>query len=44
MIKVSHMDVNTLVEFVKYHDISPDWLEMQLPGGRSPNNPATSLG
>jgi hypothetical protein len=33
MIKVSHLDVGTLVEFVKYHDISPDWLEMQVPGG-----------
>jgi hypothetical protein len=34
MIKVSNMDVGTLVDFVKYHDIAPDWLEMQLPGGR----------
>jgi hypothetical protein len=34
MIKVSHMDVSTLVDFVKHHDIAPDWLEMQLPGGR----------
>ncbi|KAB5570360.1 hypothetical protein GE09DRAFT_705607 [Coniochaeta sp. 2T2.1] len=35
MIKVSHMDVGTLVDFVKYHDIAPDWMEMQLPGGRN---------
>ncbi len=34
MIKVSHMDVGTLVDFVKYHDIAPDWMEMQLPSGR----------
>ncbi|OIW33888.1 hypothetical protein CONLIGDRAFT_640965 [Coniochaeta ligniaria NRRL 30616] len=35
MIKVSHMDVGTLVDFVKYHGIAPDWMEMQLPGGRN---------
>jgi hypothetical protein len=34
MIKASHMDVGILVEFIKHHEIQPDWLSMQLPGGR----------
>ncbi|KAK4192072.1 hypothetical protein QBC35DRAFT_262475 [Podospora australis] len=37
MIKVSHMDVGVLVDFIKSHDIQPDWLSMQLPGGRNMN-------
>ncbi|KAK3692904.1 hypothetical protein B0T22DRAFT_30480 [Podospora appendiculata] len=39
MIKVSQMDVGTLVEFIRHHDIqiSPNWLQMQLPGGRNMN-------
>ncbi|KAK3333138.1 hypothetical protein B0T19DRAFT_117750 [Cercophora scortea] len=37
MIKASQMDVGTLVEFIRHHDIqtSTDWLQMQLPGGRN---------
>jgi hypothetical protein len=29
------MDVSTLIAFVQSHDIQPDWLQMQVPGGRS---------
>ncbi|KAL1878814.1 hypothetical protein VTK73DRAFT_7467 [Phialemonium thermophilum] len=35
MIKVSHIDVDTLVDFVKRHEIYPQWLLMQLPSGRN---------
>ena len=35
MIKASHMDVRTLVNFIKSHDIRPDWFAMQLPGGKT---------
>ncbi|KAK3901046.1 hypothetical protein C8A05DRAFT_16717 [Staphylotrichum tortipilum] len=35
MIKLSQLDVNVLVNFVKAHGIQPDWLHMQLPGGRN---------
>jgi hypothetical protein len=34
MIKLSHMDVGLLVDFAKSHGIQPDWLRMQLPGGK----------
>ncbi|KAI1281218.1 hypothetical protein F5Y07DRAFT_289704 [Xylaria sp. FL0933] len=37
IIKVSSIDVPTLVEFIKAHNIMPDWFEMQLPGGRNMN-------
>lgn len=33
MIKVSTMDVSTLVEFIKNHHVEPNWMLMQLPGG-----------
>ncbi|KAK0711482.1 hypothetical protein B0H67DRAFT_291491 [Lasiosphaeris hirsuta] len=35
MIKASHMDVTVLVNFIKLHDVEPDWMSMQLPGGRN---------
>ncbi|KAI1312116.1 hypothetical protein F5Y03DRAFT_264584 [Xylaria venustula] len=38
IIKVSAIDVPTLVEFIRAHNIVPDWLEMQLPGGRNMNH------
>ena len=31
------MDVGVLVDFVKQHDIQPDWMLMQLPSGRNMN-------
>ncbi|KAI2639905.1 hypothetical protein GGS26DRAFT_292106 [Hypomontagnella submonticulosa] len=37
MIKVSTMDVSTLVEFIKNHHVEPNWMLMQLPGGRNMN-------
>ncbi|KAI1429382.1 hypothetical protein F5Y12DRAFT_483951 [Xylaria sp. FL1777] len=37
IIKVSTIDVPTLVEFIKAHNVEPDWLSMQLPGGRNMN-------
>ncbi|GAB1320233.1 hypothetical protein MFIFM68171_10443 [Madurella fahalii] len=37
MVKTSHMDVGVLVDFIKSHDVQPDWLSMQLPGGRNMN-------
>ncbi|KAK3379804.1 hypothetical protein B0T24DRAFT_169725 [Lasiosphaeria ovina] len=37
MIKASHMDVGILVDFIKLHGIQPDWMSMQLPGGRNMN-------
>lgn len=42
MIKVSHMDVGMLVDFAKRHDIHPDWMQMQLPGGTSYTQRASS--
>ncbi|KAK3302409.1 uncharacterized protein B0T15DRAFT_514446 [Chaetomium strumarium] len=35
MIKISQLDVGILVSFIKAHGIRPDWLHMQLPGGRT---------
>ncbi|KAK4232091.1 hypothetical protein QBC38DRAFT_145280 [Podospora fimiseda] len=35
MIKASHMDVGVLVDFIESQKIQPDWLSMQLPGGRN---------
>ncbi|KXJ94306.1 hypothetical protein Micbo1qcDRAFT_43142 [Microdochium bolleyi] len=37
MIKVSSLDVPTLVEFIRAHQLEPRWLSMQLPGGRNMN-------
>src|SRR5436190_323068 len=33
MIKVSAIDVPTLVEFIRAHKVEPNWMSMQLPGG-----------
>ena len=33
MIKVSTIDVATLVEFIKAHQVAPNWMLMQLPNG-----------
>lgn len=33
MVKVSQMDVGVLVDFIKSHEVQPNWLLMQLPGG-----------
>ncbi|KAI0873061.1 hypothetical protein GGS24DRAFT_408003 [Hypoxylon argillaceum] len=35
ILKVSAIDVNTLVDFIKAHKVEPDWMLMQLPGGRN---------
>ncbi|KAH7037739.1 uncharacterized protein B0I36DRAFT_70344 [Microdochium trichocladiopsis] len=35
MIKVSSIDVPTLVEFIRANQLEPRWLSMQLPGGRN---------
>ncbi|AEO57993.1 hypothetical protein MYCTH_2304906 [Thermothelomyces thermophilus ATCC 42464] len=35
MIKLSPLDVGVLVDFVRSHGIQPDWMHMQLPGGRN---------
>ncbi|KAK4457927.1 hypothetical protein QBC42DRAFT_30468 [Cladorrhinum samala] len=35
MIKASQMDVGVLVDFIESQKIQPDWLSMQLPGGRN---------
>ncbi|KAI1202521.1 hypothetical protein F5X97DRAFT_319205 [Nemania serpens] len=35
IIKVSAIDVPTLVEFIKAHRVEPNWMLMQLPGGRN---------
>ncbi|KAI1641054.1 hypothetical protein F4809DRAFT_637178 [Biscogniauxia mediterranea] len=37
MIKVSTIDVHTLVNFIKAHNVEPNWMSMQLPGGRNMN-------
>ncbi|KAI3337349.1 hypothetical protein HD806DRAFT_36568 [Xylariaceae sp. AK1471] len=37
MIKVSAIDVPTLVDFIKAHRVEPNWMSMQLPGGRNMN-------
>ncbi|TGJ82003.1 hypothetical protein E0Z10_g6765 [Xylaria hypoxylon] len=37
IIKVSAIDVPTLVEFIKAHNVVPSWMLMQLPGGRNMN-------
>ncbi|KAI1107222.1 hypothetical protein F4804DRAFT_220705 [Jackrogersella minutella] len=37
MIKVSTIDVYTLVDFIKSHHVEPNWMSMQLPGGRNMN-------
>jgi hypothetical protein len=34
MIKLSDVDVGVLIHLVKSHDIQPNWLHMQLPGGK----------
>jgi hypothetical protein len=33
IIKVSAIDVPTLVDFIRTHQIEPNWMLMQLPGG-----------
>ncbi|KAI2642598.1 hypothetical protein GGS21DRAFT_181006 [Xylaria nigripes] len=35
IIKVSAIDVPTLVDFIKAHKVQPNWMLMQLPGGRN---------
>ncbi|KAK4146306.1 uncharacterized protein C8A04DRAFT_25813 [Dichotomopilus funicola] len=35
MIKLSELDVGVLVNLIKSHGIQPDWMHMQLPGGRN---------
>ncbi|KAI1128081.1 hypothetical protein F5Y10DRAFT_182661 [Nemania abortiva] len=35
IIKVSSIDVTTLVEFIKAHRVEPNWMLMQLPSGRN---------
>jgi len=35
MIKQSPLDIGVLVDFVKSQNIQPDWLNIQLPGGRT---------
>ncbi|KAI0180306.1 hypothetical protein GGR52DRAFT_237771 [Hypoxylon sp. FL1284] len=37
MIKVSTIDVSTLVDFIRAHQVEPNWMSMQLPGGRNMN-------
>ncbi|KAI1808560.1 hypothetical protein F4811DRAFT_246438 [Daldinia bambusicola] len=37
IIKVSTIDVSTLVDFIKAHQVEPNWMSMQLPGGRNMN-------
>ncbi|KAL7626751.1 hypothetical protein AAE478_003525 [Parahypoxylon ruwenzoriense] len=37
MIKVSTIDISTLVDFIKAHHVEPNWMSMQLPGGRNMN-------
>ncbi|XXH04856.1 hypothetical protein Hte_011278 [Hypoxylon texense] len=37
MIKVSTVDVATLVDFIRAHRVEPNWMSMQLPGGRNMN-------
>ncbi|KAI2615469.1 hypothetical protein GGR54DRAFT_290824 [Hypoxylon sp. NC1633] len=37
MIKVSTIDVSSLVEFIKAHRVEPRWMSMQLPVGRNMN-------
>ena len=34
IIKLSQLDVGVLVDFIKSHGIQPNWMHMQLPGGR----------
>lgn len=33
MIKVSQVDVGVLVDFILSHEVQPNWMYMQLPGG-----------
>ncbi|KAI0013623.1 hypothetical protein F4779DRAFT_344513 [Xylariaceae sp. FL0662B] len=35
MIKASKIDISTLVEFIRAHHVTPEWMVMQLPGGRN---------
>ncbi|KAI1173765.1 hypothetical protein F4777DRAFT_424627 [Nemania sp. FL0916] len=35
IIKVSAIDVPTLVDFIRAHKVEPNWMLMQLPGGRN---------
>ncbi|KAI0856585.1 hypothetical protein F4860DRAFT_397352 [Xylaria cubensis] len=37
IIKVSAIDVPVLVGFIKAHKVEPNWMAMQLPGGRNMN-------
>ncbi|KAI1754302.1 hypothetical protein F4782DRAFT_528735 [Xylaria castorea] len=37
IIKVSAINVPTLVDFIKAHKVEPNWMLMQLPGGRNMN-------
>jgi hypothetical protein len=33
MIKASRIDIDSLIRFIKYHKIEPDWMSMQIPLG-----------
>ncbi|RYC60810.1 hypothetical protein CHU98_g5400 [Xylaria longipes] len=35
IIKVSAIDASILVDFIKTHKVEPNWMKMQLPGGRN---------
>ncbi|KAI0399940.1 hypothetical protein F4802DRAFT_528400 [Xylaria palmicola] len=35
IIKVSAIDVSTIVDFIKAHKVEPNWMMMQLPSGRN---------
>ncbi|KAI8962453.1 hypothetical protein F5Y11DRAFT_190779 [Daldinia sp. FL1419] len=37
IIKVSTIDVSTLVDFIKAHQVEPNWMLIQLPSGRNMN-------
>ncbi|KAI1268561.1 hypothetical protein F5Y18DRAFT_234765 [Xylariaceae sp. FL1019] len=35
MIKASTIDVSILVDFIRLNNVNPNWMSMQLPGGRN---------
>lgn len=43
MIKVSTIDISTLVDFIKVHHVDPNWMSMQLPGGTYLGNAFMSI-
>ena len=43
MIKVSTIDVATLVDFIRNHQVEPNWMLMQLPGGMYSGTAFTSI-